>query len=197
MMVRLALNADGTPKFLPASRANGPGLRAVLWFQGCSIGRDVSTRCSGCINPWSHAAGVEVHEYSVNMIFDWIKEARYKYGIEGVTFTGGEPFDQPQALTNLAYLCRAVGLTNFAFTGFTVEELEMDPDKYSAATHMESLLCGRYDKAEKSEGPTLFGGSTNQELVHVSHIYSDGDFRPAREIHINTQSLTTIQTGTR
>jgi pyruvate-formate lyase-activating enzyme len=34
--------------FEPASRANGPGLRAVVWFQGCT------RACPGCFNPATH-----------------------------------------------------------------------------------------------------------------------------------------------
>ena len=41
--------------FIPASRANGPGLRTVVFFQGCTLG------CQGCFNPETHAfRGAEV-----------------------------------------------------------------------------------------------------------------------------------------
>ncbi|HZI36693.1 MAG TPA: 4Fe-4S cluster-binding domain-containing protein, partial [Acidimicrobiia bacterium] len=36
-------------RFLPATDAEGPGRRAALWVQGCSI------RCPGCFNPHSWA----------------------------------------------------------------------------------------------------------------------------------------------
>lgn len=35
----------------PHSRANGPGLRTVVWFQGCTL------RCPGCFNPETHDPG--------------------------------------------------------------------------------------------------------------------------------------------
>src|SRR3989442_11694395 len=71
--------------FEPASAANGPGTRAVVWVQGCTLG------CPGCFNPSTHPrAGVES---TVDDLFARI--AGLGAGIEGVTITGGEPL-QPR-----------------------------------------------------------------------------------------------------
>ena len=69
--------------FVPASRANGPGLRAVVYFQGCSL------QCAGCWNPSTHKfRGMEV---TVLEMAQRLEEASRLEPLEGVTFSGGEP----------------------------------------------------------------------------------------------------------
>ena len=81
--VRMLLHA-----FVPASRANGPGLRAVVYFQGCSL------QCPGCWNPSSHKfRGIEVTMPEVAQRFE---EARRLEPLEGATFSGGEPMQQAE-----------------------------------------------------------------------------------------------------
>jgi len=79
--------------FVPVSRANGPGLRAVVYFQGCSL------QCPGCWNPSSHKfRGIEVTVPEVAQRFE---EARQFGSLEGATFSGGEPMQQAEALLEL------------------------------------------------------------------------------------------------
>jgi anaerobic ribonucleoside-triphosphate reductase activating protein len=76
--------------FIPASRANGPGLRAVVFFQGCTLA------CRGCFNPETHSfAGTEV---TVDAVAEQVIRTREEHGVEGVTFSGGEPMQQAPAL---------------------------------------------------------------------------------------------------
>src|SRR5262245_17271767 len=71
--------------FLPSSRANGPGLRAVLWTKGCSLG------CPGCFNPQTHAfTGGE--RVPVEALFGRLVDRGD--AIEGLTVSGGEPLQQ-------------------------------------------------------------------------------------------------------
>ena len=79
--------------FVPASRANGPGLRAVVYFQGCSL------HCEKCWNPATHKfRGVEVPVLEVVQRFE---EASRFGSLEGATFSGGEPMQQAEALLEL------------------------------------------------------------------------------------------------
>src|ERR1700687_713770 len=79
--------------FVPASRANGPGLRAVVYFQGCSL------HCEKCWNPTTHKfRGVEVPVLEVVQRFE---EASQFESLEGATFSGGEPMQQAEALLEL------------------------------------------------------------------------------------------------
>ena len=78
--------------FLPRSRANGPGERAVVWVQGCP--RPV---CPGCWNP----AFLDVnHEATRVSVPDLAARILALDGLDGVTFSGGEPFHQAAALAN-------------------------------------------------------------------------------------------------
>ena len=71
---------------------NGYGLRAVLWTQGCY------RHCPGCQNPetWDFDGGFEV---DVDEIKERLREFR---GQSGITFCGGEPFEQPEACLEIA-----------------------------------------------------------------------------------------------
>ena len=102
--------------FLPASRANGPGVRAVLWTQGCSLA------CPGCFNPETHTrqGGSDVP------VADLLAALRaLPAEVEGITISGGEPLQQAPALTNLLREVRAqTPLSVILFTGYTLAEIE-------------------------------------------------------------------------
>jgi len=69
----------------------GPGRRVGIWLQGCSI------RCAGCISSdtWvKRAPDITVDELLARLV-PWLQEC------EGVTISGGEPFEQPVALEQL------------------------------------------------------------------------------------------------
>jgi anaerobic ribonucleoside-triphosphate reductase activating protein len=78
--------------FLPASYANGPGCRAVLWVQGCPL------HCPGCFNSDTHAFAqgrwVAVDELAREMI-------TLGQRIQGLSISGGEPLAQAPALAEL------------------------------------------------------------------------------------------------
>ena len=84
--------------FIPASRANGPGLRSVVFFQGCALG------CQNCFNPDSHPfTGADV---SIPAVAEQVLQAHKEHRMEGVTFSGGEPMQQAPALLELMQILR-------------------------------------------------------------------------------------------
>lgn len=103
-------------RFLPLTKAEGPGKRACLWVQGCSI------NCNGCAVPWTWTSKGG-HLISTQELYEKIMESKLKNGIEGVTFLGGEPFDQAIALADLAKKLKAEGLSIMTFSGYTYEHL--------------------------------------------------------------------------
>lgn len=141
-------------RWLPRSSVNGPGERFVLWVQGCPL------HCPGCWNPdtWSFAPR---RVMGVTELFEQILMAE---PIDGVTFTGGEPFAQAAALAELAERLQSRKLSLMAFTGYGLEEL-------TGAEHVRFLRCldvvvtGRFVNELKAEG-LLWRGSSNQE-VHL------------------------------
>ena len=170
--------------FVPVSRANGPGLRAVVYFQGCSL------QCPGCWNPSSHKfRGIEVTVPEVAQRFE---EARRLEPLEGATFSGGEPMQQAEGLLELMREIRktAPAASLGMFTGYTESELasgrfvtRLGPDveqKCELWRTVRELLdfavMGRYDQTQPSIAPLRT--SENQRLVLFSGRYQEGDFGP-------------------
>ena len=82
------------------SSVNGPGVRYVVFFQGCPH------KCKGCQNPETHdpVSGEEVY---ISELTDEIRNTRY---IDGITISGGEPLMQPHAVKKLAEASHLAGL---------------------------------------------------------------------------------------
>src|ERR1035441_4414022 len=102
---------------IPASRANGPGSRAVVFFQGCSIG------CPKCWNPSTHQfLGTEV---TVDAVAQQVLRAHQEHTLQGVTFSGGEPMQQADSLLGLIKCLhqQAPGLSFGMFSGYAEHEL--------------------------------------------------------------------------
>lgn len=169
--------------FVPASRANGPGLRAVIYFQGCSL------NCSGCWNIRSHKFhGPEV---STAVVAQEIDTAIRTSPLEGVTFSGGEPMQQAPALVDVVHRIRAVAPTVSMgmFTGYT--EAELDTGQYATRPstspaekqrlwqvvrgYLDFAVLGRYDRTQPSTAPLRT--SRNQRLALFSRRYEERDFR--------------------
>ena len=88
--------------------------------------------------------------------------------LRGVTFSGGEPFEQVPALIELAKMCKEAGLSLMSYSGYTLEELEgrNDPDTDEFLGMLDVLVDGRYD--EKLRNLTLiYCGSENQRVIDM------------------------------
>ena len=95
------------------SIVDGPGIRYTVFTQGCPH------HCPGCHNPqtWAFEGGQRTTPQA--LFEDFQKDPILK----GVTFSGGEPFCQPEPLTELAKLVHGAGKDVTAFTGWTYEQL--------------------------------------------------------------------------
>ena len=92
----------------------GPGQRIGIWFQGCSI------RCPGCISAdtWATAGGETTLERVLEQIHSWARHA------DGFTISGGEPFDQPDALVALVRGLREMSSGDIlVYSGHPIESL--------------------------------------------------------------------------
>ncbi len=147
---------------MPRSRANGPGVRMVIWFQGCT------RNCPGCFNPATHS-----HDPRVVMSVDELI-ARIKAeaaGTEGVTISGGEPLEQKEALVELLTRVRRDGdLSVVLFTGWTWEEIESLPERDALLSCVDVLIAGPYE-AEQHVAEGLVG-SANQTVHFLTDRYS-------------------------
>jgi anaerobic ribonucleoside-triphosphate reductase activating protein len=92
----------------PFSRANGPGLRAVVWFQGCTLG------CPGCFNLATHDSQAGRHADTESLAAEILALGTR---IEGISISGGEPFQQPEALLDLLSRLTNSHLSRLVFSG--------------------------------------------------------------------------------
>lgn len=149
---------------VPRTRAEGPGVRFAIWVQGCTL------KCVGCFNPhfWGANGG---HQRQIADLAEAITSA----DVEGVTFLGGEPFEQAPSLTALARRVRSQGLSVMTFTGYTREQLESPAAPEGSGSLLAAtdlLVDGRYH-ADMPDLSRPWVGSTNQRFHFLSDRYRD------------------------
>ena len=142
------------------SIVDGPGLRTVIWTQGCGH------KCPGCQNPqtWDFEGGGEV---PLDMVYEALDELEYQ---QGITFSGGDPMYQPYPCTEIAKYCKEKGYNIWVYTGFTYEELmkmaKKDKIYLEFLKYIDVLVDGRFILKERDLN-CLFRGSRNQRLIDV------------------------------
>lgn len=186
------------------SGVNGPGRRAIVWFQGCTLA------CPGCWNPATHAFGMGT-DRSVEDIAGWILACT---DVEGVTFSGGEPLQQAEALLGLCEYLNALrpDLSVGLFSGYTIRELDSgcwryrsDRDNYwhqgsrelfdRIKGHLDFGVFGRFNQAQHTTDKPLCG-SRNQEVVFFTNRYCRKDLVPQGcEINISSDGDQMTITG--
>jgi anaerobic ribonucleoside-triphosphate reductase activating protein len=162
----------------PRSRANGPGVRFVVWFQGCTLG------CPGCFNPATHAR--EPAPGTPTTLDDVIAAltAAAAAGATGLSLSGGEPLQQPDAARALLDAARALGLSTLAFSGYAIDEIRALPGGADVLARLDVLIDGRYVAGERLA--TGLRGSANQRIHLLSdrHTLADVEATPVAEIRI-------------
>ncbi len=142
------------------SIVDGPGLRFVVFAQGCKH------NCFGCQNPHTHSftGGTLV---TIDSILEQVKKNPL---LDGVTLSGGEPFEQAEVLSKLARRVKKLGLNVITYTGYTYEEIvagfgELEGwDSLLNATDI--LVDGRF-MLDKKNILLKFRGSENQRIIDV------------------------------
>ena len=140
------------------SIVDGPGIRFVIFVQGCHH------HCPNCHNSGTHSyEGGQV--VSVRSLYNKIIENPL---LDGVTFSGGEPFSQPEPLVALGRAIKDKGLHLMTYTGYTVEKLKSDNKDYWAdlLAVTDILVDGPYIEAEKTM-LMPFKGSANQRIINL------------------------------
>lgn len=137
----------------------GPGRRVGIWLQGCSI------RCPGCISAdtWPAGPGLTTVDAVVEALLPWLPEA------EGITVSGGEPFDQPEALKVLLRELRGLTPADIlvysghpfdALTGWLRENPGL----------VDALISEPYD--ENAAQTLALRGSDNQRIHFLTELGS-------------------------
>lgn len=140
------------------TEVEGPYKRLCIWFQGCNI------HCKGCCNP-DYQSLVPKNILSLVEIISIITEAKEKFGIEGVTYCGGEPTLQ-QNLPQLTEEIHKLGLGVISFTGRNYEEVK------DVLHGCDAVLDGAYE-ADNKETRRRILGSTNQRIICLTDRYKD------------------------
>jgi len=171
--------------FISTSRANGPGLRSVVFFQGCTLA------CQNCFNPDSHSfSGAE---FTIQAVTERVLQAHQEHGTEGVTFSGGEPMQQAPALLELIQtLHQQVPSLSFGlFSGYGEIELVMgdywirghnhsEPDRRrlweEIRAHLDFAVLGRFNETQPSHLPLRT--SRSQALRMLTSRYDLKDYGP-------------------
>ena len=136
------------------TRGLGYGRRVGIWLQGCSI------HCPGCIVPetWETAPKHNVTlPWLLNELLEWLNEA------DGVTISGGEPFDQPLALLSLVSALRTLCFGDIlVYSGYPWRKLETE---HNAVVRRVDVVASEPFVAARHTGMPLVG-SANQQ-VHL------------------------------
>lgn len=153
-------------------RTLGPGARIGIWFQGCSI------RCRGCISmdTWDPRRGETTVEAVLGVLEPWLQEA------DGITISGGEPFDQADALRLLLTALRGHHAGDIlVYSGYPLEALPLE----SVEGLVDVLIVDPFD-AESGQSLAL-RGSDNQRLIPLTAL---GRSRYGRDVLVDGRADT-------
>lgn len=143
------------------SLVNGPGVRRVLFAQGCRH------NCSGCFNKETHSfsagAAADADELIRNIISNPF--------LKGVTFSGGDPLEQAEIFSYIAKEVRKAGLNVWCYTGYTFEYIVMHQHERKGwqelLKYINVLVDGKFEQ-EKVEPYLKYRGSSNQRIIDVN-----------------------------
>lgn len=138
------------------SIVDGPGVRCVLWTQGCPH------QCLGCHNPHTHDLQGGILK-SVDEILHEMKEMKLQ---SGITFSGGEPFLQADTLLKVAKTAKELHWNLWAYSGFTYEEIMSNETMKSFLATLDVLVDGKFME-EQRDYRLRFKGSKNQRIIDV------------------------------
>jgi anaerobic ribonucleoside-triphosphate reductase activating protein len=140
----------------------GPGRRIGIWVQGCSIG------CKGCVSQdtWERDPG---RDMTVAQLLAWCKQASAGL-LDGVTISGGEPFDQPAALAALLTGLHAwrkksgIDFDILCYSGYPLATLQKNHAAMLAK--LDAVIPEPF--VDKLPLTQLWRGSSNQPLVPLT-----------------------------
>lgn len=142
------------------SLVNGPGMRRVFFAQGCKH------NCKGCFNPDTH----DFNGGEEKDIDDLIKDTLHNPILRGVTFSGGDPWEQADKFAYMAKVFKDNGLDIWSYTGYTYEYILENKDKRlgwnELLNNIDVLVDGKFEEEKKQDG-LKYKGSVNQRIIDV------------------------------
>ena len=148
------------------SIVDGPGIRYTIFTQGCPH------NCKGCHNP-------QTHDFSGGELVDTdtlLEKAKENPLLDGVTFSGGEPFCQAEALADLGRKLKAAGLNIITYTGYTFEHLyeHRNENGWGSLLEVTDYLIDGPFILEQKDWVIKFRGSSNQRYIDCQASLKEG-----------------------
>ena len=147
-------------KVYPETIVDGPGFRYSIYLSGCRH------HCPGCQNPnsWNPLNGLPLRRSMVDEMVESINENPI---LDGVTFSGGDPFFNPK---DFGYILKRIkketGKNIWVYTGYKFEELLEIEEVIPLLNYIDVIVDGRFDQS-KFDTRLDWRGSSNQRLVKV------------------------------
>lgn len=143
------------------SLVNGDGMRYTIFLSGCSH------NCEGCHNK-------EMQNYSygdswdTNDLFEMVK-SNIDY-IDGITFSGGDPMMQPEAVYELAKRFKEeLNINIWLYTGFLLEDIQSDLIRSKILNYLDVLVDGKFKKELLNSTTKRYVGSENQRIIYLNN----------------------------
>ncbi len=150
------------------SIVDGTGIRYVIFCQGCIH------NCRNCFNPETHSfEGGK--EWDIDAIIEDIAKNPL---LQGITFSGGDPWEQADKCSIIAESVKKMGLDVWSYTGYKFEYILQNLESRNGwaefIKHVDILVDGKFEEENKSLLLT-FRGSSNQRIVNVQQSLSSGE----------------------
>lgn len=160
---------------LQSSEIYGPGIRSVLWVQGCTLA------CEGCWNTQYWAANGGLTTTTKEILKQW----KATQGLEGITLLGGEPLQQPEAVFHLIQGAKDLGLSVFLYTGYKPEEFTSIMQ--SCFNMSDIVVTGRYVHSLRNTN-LRWRGSINQVVHFPTPRYQALRLEEQHEVEVHLSS---------
>ena len=143
---------------LRESCQNGNGIRNVLFLAGCS------RHCLGCHN--KEIQNKDVGDVlTIDEVIKYLLNDDSRTIIDGVTISGGEPFEQPEALLEITKRLKNLGVNIWIYSGYTYDELSQNLIFCEILKNINVLVDGEFKKDLKTN--KRYRGSDNQRILYL------------------------------
>jgi anaerobic ribonucleoside-triphosphate reductase activating protein len=166
----------------------GPGQRAGIWLQGCSI------RCPGCLSRDTWATATLMTPTAA--VVDWAEEHAGD-GLTGITVSGGEPLDQAEPLAALLAEARdrprLADMDVLLYTGYAFSVVAR---RHKAVVALaDAVISGPYVASRPSRHRWM--GSGNQVLTLLTRRAQERFAEPAgpRQLQVSADGGKIWMTG--
>lgn len=150
------------------SLVNGPGMRRVFFAQGCRH------NCKGCFNSDTH----DFNGGEDRNMDELIESVLDNPILRGVTFSGGDPWEQADKFAYMAKRFKKNNLSVWSYTGYTFEYILEHKDERNGwnelLNNIDVLVDGKFEEDKMVEG-LKFRGSSNQRIIDIKETLKQGN----------------------